>query len=81
MEPVVKAPVIEHLKLKYDEPLIKVAFKFNLRRYPVGWQEIVVDGQAKVFKDVIEPLESVAGGSLRTSTRRTLNLLLLRESV
>jgi photosystem II oxygen-evolving enhancer protein 2 len=28
--------------------------------YPVGWQEISVDGQDAVFKDVIEPLESVA---------------------
>jgi|TARA_B100001142_G_C14210561_1_gene607437 photosystem II oxygen-evolving enhancer protein 2 len=28
--------------------------------YPVGWQEISVDGQDAVYKDVIEPLESVA---------------------
>lgn len=28
--------------------------------YPVGWQEITVDGQDAVFKDIIEPLESVA---------------------
>jgi photosystem II oxygen-evolving enhancer protein 2 len=28
--------------------------------YPVGWQEITVDGQAKVLKDIIEPLESAA---------------------
>ncbi|KAK4354292.1 hypothetical protein RND71_026486 [Anisodus tanguticus] len=28
--------------------------------YPFGWQEVVVDGQDKVFKDVIEPLESVS---------------------
>ena len=28
--------------------------------YPVGWQEISVDGQAKVFKDIIEPLESIS---------------------
>jgi photosystem II oxygen-evolving enhancer protein 2 len=28
--------------------------------YPVGWQEIQVDGQAAVYKDIIEPLESVA---------------------
>jgi photosystem II oxygen-evolving enhancer protein 2 len=28
--------------------------------YPVGWQEVQVDGQAAVFKDIIEPLESVA---------------------
>lgn len=28
--------------------------------YPFGWQEIVIDGQDKVFKDVIEPLENVS---------------------
>jgi len=28
--------------------------------YPVGWQEIQVDGQQAVYKDIIEPLESVA---------------------
>ena len=28
--------------------------------YPVGWQEISVDGQQAVYKDIIEPLESVA---------------------
>uniref|UniRef100_A0A0F7GX99 PsbP-like protein 1 n=1 Tax=Goodyera fumata TaxID=1390594 RepID=A0A0F7GX99_9ASPA len=28
--------------------------------YPFGWQEVVVQGQDKVFKDVIEPLESVS---------------------
>jgi hypothetical protein len=31
-----KAPGTERLKLKYDEPLSKVTFKFNLRRYNVG---------------------------------------------
>ncbi|MCD9639512.1 Oxygen-evolving enhancer protein 2-3, chloroplastic [Datura stramonium] len=28
--------------------------------YPFGWQEVVVEGEDKVFKDVIEPLESVS---------------------
>jgi photosystem II oxygen-evolving enhancer protein 2 len=28
--------------------------------YPFGWQEIAVDGQDVVYKDVIEPLESVS---------------------
>ncbi|ESW11262.1 hypothetical protein PHAVU_008G015100 [Phaseolus vulgaris] len=28
--------------------------------YPFGWQEVVIQGQDKVFKDVIEPLESVS---------------------
>lgn len=31
--------------------------------YPFGWQEIAVDGQDVVFKDVIEPLESVSWSS------------------
>ncbi|KAL5576774.1 hypothetical protein UlMin_018473 [Ulmus minor] len=28
--------------------------------YPFGWQEIVIEGQDKVLKDVIEPLENVS---------------------
>uniref|UniRef100_A0A0F7GYQ6 PsbP-like protein 1 n=1 Tax=Erodium chrysanthum TaxID=337364 RepID=A0A0F7GYQ6_9ROSI len=28
--------------------------------YPFGWQEVTIEGQDKVFKDVIEPLESVS---------------------
>ncbi|RWR95472.1 psbP-like protein 1, chloroplastic [Cinnamomum micranthum f. kanehirae] len=28
--------------------------------YPFGWQEVVIEGQDKVLKDVIEPLESVS---------------------
>jgi photosystem II oxygen-evolving enhancer protein 2 len=28
--------------------------------YPFGWQEVSIDGQDVVFKDVIEPLESVS---------------------
>lgn len=28
--------------------------------YPFGWQEVTVDGQDVVYKDVIEPLESVS---------------------
>nr|ABK22029.1 unknown [Picea sitchensis]ABR17272.1 unknown [Picea sitchensis] len=28
--------------------------------YPFGWQEVVVNGQDKAYKDVIEPLESVS---------------------
>jgi len=33
IKPTLKAPGTKHLKLKYDEPLSKFAFKFNLRRY------------------------------------------------
>ncbi|KAM0953604.1 hypothetical protein DsansV1_C01g0001751 [Dioscorea sansibarensis] len=35
--------------------------------YPFGWQEVVVQGQDKVFKDVIEPLESVSVNTVTTS--------------
>nr|XP_043608292.1 psbP-like protein 1, chloroplastic isoform X2 [Erigeron canadensis] len=28
--------------------------------YPFGWQEVVIEGQDKVYKDVIEPLENVS---------------------
>ncbi|XP_016463766.2 psbP-like protein 1, chloroplastic [Nicotiana tabacum] len=35
--------------------------------YPFGWQEVVVEGQDKVFKDVIEPLESVSVNVIPTS--------------
>lgn len=28
--------------------------------YPFGWQEVAIEGQDKVFKDVIEPLENVS---------------------
>ncbi|XP_023523999.1 psbP-like protein 1, chloroplastic [Cucurbita pepo subsp. pepo] len=35
--------------------------------YPFGWQEVVIDGQDKVFKDVIEPLESVSVNLIPTS--------------
>lgn len=34
--------------------------------YPFGWQEVAIDGQDKVFKDVIEPLESVSISALPT---------------
>ncbi|GMY08621.1 psbP-like protein 1, chloroplastic isoform X1 [Fagus crenata] len=35
--------------------------------YPFGWQEIVIEGQDKVFKDVIEPLENVSVNLFPTS--------------
>ena len=34
--------------------------------YPFGWQEVVIEGQDKVFKDVIEPLESVSVNMIQT---------------
>jgi hypothetical protein len=33
IKPTLKAPGIKLLKLKYDKPLSKFAFKINLRRY------------------------------------------------
>jgi hypothetical protein len=33
MKPTLKVPGTKRLKLKYDEPLSKFAFTFNLRRY------------------------------------------------
>jgi len=33
IKPTLEAPGIKLLNLKYDEPLSKFAFKFNLRRY------------------------------------------------
>uniref|UniRef100_A0A0F7GYD1 PsbP-like protein 1 n=1 Tax=California macrophylla TaxID=337344 RepID=A0A0F7GYD1_9ROSI len=35
--------------------------------YPFGWQEVTIEGQDKVFKDVIEPLESVSVNVIPTS--------------
>ncbi|XP_066306718.1 psbP-like protein 1, chloroplastic [Miscanthus floridulus] len=35
--------------------------------YPFGWEEVAVQGQDKVYKDVIEPLESVSVNSIPTS--------------
>ena len=36
IKPTLKAPGIKLLKLEYDNPLSKFAFKINLRRYSVG---------------------------------------------
>ncbi|XP_057465619.1 psbP-like protein 1, chloroplastic [Actinidia eriantha] len=35
--------------------------------YPFGWQEVAIEGQDKVFKDVIEPLESVSVNMIPTN--------------
>jgi len=42
IKPTLKAPVNKRLKLEYDELLSRFAFKFNLRRYIVGFDG---DGQ------------------------------------
>ncbi|XP_028805167.1 psbP-like protein 1, chloroplastic [Neltuma alba] len=36
---------------------------------PFGWQEVVIEGQDKVFKDVIEPLESVSVNVIPTGKK------------
>jgi photosystem II oxygen-evolving enhancer protein 2 len=36
--------------------------------YPFGWQEISVQGQDVVFKDVVEPLESVSVSFIPTDS-------------
>ncbi|XP_050210926.1 psbP-like protein 1, chloroplastic [Mercurialis annua] len=35
--------------------------------YPFGWQEVFIEGQDKVFKDVIEPLENVSVTTVPTT--------------
>ena len=46
IKPTLKAPGTKRLKLKYDEPLSKFAFKLNVRRYtkdtddPTGFNEV-----------------------------------------
>lgn len=37
--------------------------------YPFGWQEVSVNGQDVVYKDVIEPLESVSVGYIPTEKK------------
>ena len=39
IKPTLKAPVTKRLKLKYDGPLSNIAFKFNLRRYTMGFMK------------------------------------------
>ena len=79
IKPTLKAPGIKLLKLKYGKPLSNFAFKFNLRRY-------TKDKRARKAQDDDDDEsddddDEEAGGLLRTSTRPTLNILLLRASV
>jgi len=69
IKPTLKAPGIKLLKLKYDEPLSKFAFKSNMRRY-VEVTVMLINQPDDVYK----PRQGVV---LRKSTRPTLNLLLL----
>jgi hypothetical protein len=43
IKPTLKASSSERLRLKSDEPLSNVAFKFNLRRYHVGRVTIIMN--------------------------------------
>ncbi|KAL3513008.1 hypothetical protein ACH5RR_025725 [Cinchona calisaya] len=47
--------------------------------YPFGWQEVVIEGQDKVFKDVIEPLESVSVNMIPTGKQDIRDLGSPRE--
>ncbi|XP_072960248.1 psbP-like protein 1, chloroplastic isoform X1 [Typha angustifolia] len=42
--------------------------------YPFGWQEVTIQGQDKVYKDVIEPLESVSVNLVTTSKQDVRDL-------
>ncbi|KAL6011233.1 hypothetical protein ACLOJK_001678 [Asimina triloba] len=42
--------------------------------YPFGWQEVIVEGQDKVLKDVIEPLENVSINLVETSKQNVKDL-------
>jgi hypothetical protein len=44
IKPKLKAPGTKRLKLKYDDPLSKFGFKFNLRRYSVEHLTCFVPG-------------------------------------
>jgi hypothetical protein len=83
-KPTLKAPGTKRLKLRHDHLLSSFAFNSNLRRYtldpppkPEVWKHALASlpfypRDAKTGYNVAQ-----AGGSLRTSTRLTVNLLLL----
>lgn len=47
--------------------------------YPFGWQEVSVDGQDVVYKDVIEPLESVSVSLVPTDKKSVEEFGEIRE--
>jgi len=49
IQPTLKAPGINRLKLKYDEPLSNVALKFNLHRYSVAREKQAANAASRVF--------------------------------
>jgi len=74
IKPTLNAPVSKSSKLKHDELLSNVAFKFNLRHYT--WGIISVKGQDVVGRHTIpfkqRFLRSVASGNFPASFTRTL---------
>jgi hypothetical protein len=62
-----KAPGTKRLKLKYDELLSKVAFKFNLRRYTVGANCLTLAAfhgrglHSSTFRLILSTFEGYAG--------------------
>ena len=48
INPKLKAPRIQRLKLKYDKPVSKFAFNFNLRRYNEEVEELLLSVQHKL---------------------------------
>jgi hypothetical protein len=56
MKRTLKAPGTKLLKLKYDKPLSKFGFRFNLRRYTTGprrtWKYFDRDGSGGVDRNV-----------------------------
>ncbi|CAI0443052.1 unnamed protein product [Linum tenue] len=49
------APFVSLVDLTSSTSYNKDGYSFL---YPFGWQEVTIEGQDKVYKDVIEPLES-----------------------
>ena len=63
VKPKLKPPGTKRLKLKYDEPLSKFAFKFNLRRYIKA--SIAIPDLQKEFAGTGPSLATAAGGDVR----------------
>ena len=75
VEPKFNLPGIKRLKLKFDEPLSKFAFKFKLRHYSMGGGG---NGpQPRVFTDSAGAASSAGGRGLHSSTFQ-LNVSALR---
>jgi len=75
IKPTLKSPGTQRLKLKYDVPLSKIAFKFNLRRYI---KEFFVEDELVVL--ILERMKGTTlldyvlagGGSARQLLQRPL---------